>query len=256
LTFPALLWAHQLEKVANATSTVALWPGALSSFWGYRSELRSSLGEILLLSVPSFLGGVLGAMLLLVTSNATFARLVPYLILLATLLFIVQEPLTRWQRRRAKLVGRISNPSTFSGRIENPSYQSAPRSWPRWAAVLVFQFFVGVYGGYFGAGIGILMLAAFGLLGFTNIHHMNALKNLNAMFINGIAAVVFIVKSQIGPERLVDWRLAMFMAAAAIVGGYAGAGGARRIGQKNVRRLVILIGLSLTAVLLARQFRR
>jgi uncharacterized protein len=240
LTFPALLWALRwtqgAERIANATSTVALWPGALSSLWGYRSEFRSGMGEILALSVPSFLGGLLGATLLLVTSNETFAAIVPYLILLATLLFMVQEPLSRWQRRR-----------------ETAAQETRPRTLPRWIAVLAFQFLVGLYGGYFGAGIGILMLAAFGFLGFTNIHHMNALKNLNAMFINGIAAVLFIVKSQLSPEPLVDWRLALLMAAGAILGGYAGAGTARRIGQKNVRRLVILIGLSLATSLLVRR---
>jgi uncharacterized protein len=231
LTFPALIWAGQLEIVANATNTVALWPGALSSFWGYRSELRSSWGEMAVLAVPSFLGGVLGAVLLLRTSNATFAAIVPYLILLATLLFLMQRPLTEWQRRRRPSGEQAERPSTI-----------------RWLAVLAFQFLVGVYGGYFGAGIGILMLAAFGYLGFTNIHHMNALKNLNGMCINGIAAVLFMVKG------LVDWRLALLMAAGAIIGGYAGAGTARRVGQRAVRRAVIAIGFGLSAWLLVRQF--
>lgn len=239
LTFPALLWAHQLEIVANATNTVALWPGALSSFWGYRSELGSNRRQILVLAVPSFIGGVVGAVLLLVTDNATFARLVPYLILLATVLFMVQDPLSRALRRGA------AGP-TAADSIESSAHpHGATRT--RWAVVLVFQLMVGIYGGYFGAGIGILMLAAFGLLGFTNIHQMNALKNLNGMCINGIAAALFIAKG------LVDWRLALLMAAGAIVGGYAGAGTARRIGQKNVRRMVIAIGLLLTISLLVRQ---
>ena len=111
----------------------------------------------------------------------------------------------------------------------------------------MFQFLVAVYGGYFGAGIGILMLAAFGYLGFTNIHHMNALKNLNAMCINGMAAALFISKG------LVDWRLALLMAAGAIFGGYAGAGTARRVGQPIVRRVIILIGFALSIWLLLRQ---
>jgi uncharacterized membrane protein YfcA len=240
LTFPALLWAHQLEIVANATSTVALWPGALSSFWGYRSELRSSRRELLVLAVPSFVGGVLGAVLLTKTSNATFAALVPWLILLATLLFLAQRPLAEWQRRRAaRLAG---------GELSAAVPVESDPSMARWVSVLAFQFLVGVYGGYFGAGIGILMLAAFGFLGFTNIHHMNALKNLNGMCINGIAAALFIVKG------LVDWRLALLMAAGAILGGYAGAGTARRVGQSTVRATIIGIGFALTAWLLVRQF--
>jgi len=233
LTFPALVWAHQLEIFANATSTVALWPGALSSFWRYRAELGSSRRQLVLLGVPSFLGSVLGAALLLNTANATFALLVPWLILLATGLFIVQEPLSRWQRRRSEHQVQAASLGA-----------SAPAG--RWVAVLAFQFLVGVYGGYFGAGIGILMLAAFGFLGFANIHQANAIKNFNAMVVNGVAAVLFIVKG------LVDWRLALLMAAGSIFGGYAGAGTAQRLGQKNVRRLVILIGLCLAASLLLR----
>jgi uncharacterized membrane protein YfcA len=226
LTFPALIWAGQVERVANATSTVALWPGALSSFWAYRTELGSSRKQIALLAVPSFVGGVLGALLLLNTGNETFATVVPYLLLLATLLFVADEPLARWRRRP-------------------PQAATAWRR-TRWAVVLVVQLLVGIYGGYFGAGIGILMLAAFGLLGLTDIHHMNALKNLNAMCINGIAAAIFIVNG------MVDWRLALGMAAGAILGGYAGARVARRVGQKNVRRVIIGIGCALTLWLLLR----
>jgi hypothetical protein len=242
LTFPALLWAGQLEIVANATSTVALWPGAASSFWAYRRELGSSRREIALLSIPSFVGGIAGAILLVSTSNASFARVVPWLILLATMLFVVQEPLSRWLRRRAASddVGGLPDASHL---VQTPPKASRAR----WVTVLAIQFAVGVYGGYFGAGIGILMLAAFGLLGLTNIHHMNALKNLNGMCINGIAAALFVAKG------LVRWDIALLMAAGAIFGGYAGAGTAQRIGQQNVRRMIILIGLALTAWLLARQ---
>ena len=263
LTFPALLWAGQLEIVANATSTVALWPGAASSFWAYRSELGCSRREIALVSVPSFIGGILGSILLVSTSNDSFARVVPFLILLATTLFIVQEPLSRWLRRRSasnalapaatpggpyrgvQATDDAAEPRPPQAPIANPP-PKATRA--RWGTVLVIQFAVGVYGGYFGAGIGILMLAAFGLLGLTNIHHMNALKNLNGMCINGIAAALFVAKG------LVRWDIALLMAAGAIFGGYAGAGTARRIGQKNVRRLIILIGVALTLWLLARQW--
>jgi uncharacterized membrane protein YfcA len=275
LTFPALLWAGQAARVANATSTVALWPGAASSFWAYRRELGSSRREIAMLSVPSFLGGIAGAILLVSTSDAAFSRIVPYLILLATMLFIVQEPLGRWLRRRSA-DGAEDREKGDSPHLPRPTFGRCPPSgcsaqmgtvpfFPagrqgnavqppptvsraRWASVLAIQFAVGVYGGYFGAGIGILMLAAFGLLGLTNIHHMNALKNLNGMCINGIAAALFVAKG------LVRWDIALLMAAGAIFGGYAGAGAARRIGQKNVRRMIILIGLALTVWLLARKW--
>ncbi len=249
LTFPSLLWAGRLSEIlANATSTVALWPGQLGSLWGYRSELGRGRKTIRYLAVPSFLGGLIGAVLLLHTSNETFAALVPYLILLATLLFMAQEPLARWQRRRAALdrmpgeAGEDSGESALSAAEREEHFSRR-----KWAVVLVFQLLVGVYGGYFGAGIGILMLASLGYLGFTNIHRMNGLKNINGMCINAVAAVLFMVKG------LVDWPLALLMAAGSILGGYSGAGIARRIGQKNVRRVVIAIGFALTVSLLVRR---
>ena len=205
----------------------------MGSLWGYRKELGKSHRAVAYLAVPSFLGGLIGAALLLKTSNETFRALVPYLILAATLLFMAQEPLSRWLRGRAERAA----PEPGGG---------APWSAARWVLVMAFQLFVAIYGGYFGAGIGILMLAALGFLGLTNIHQMNALKNINNMCINGVAAVMFIVKG------LVDWRLASLMAAGAILGGYAGAGTAQRIGQKNVRRIVVLVGFSLTISLLIR----
>src|SRR4051794_3271133 len=102
LTFPALLWTGQLATVANATSTVALWPGQLSSLWGYRKELGKNADAIARLAAPSLTGGVIGAFLLLRTPPGVFASLVPYLILMATLLFMAQEPLARWQRARTE----------------------------------------------------------------------------------------------------------------------------------------------------------
>ncbi len=242
LTFPALLWAHQTEIVANATSTVALWPGQLSSLWGYRKEIASSPRAIGVLAVPSLLGGLIGSLLLVRTDNATFAVIVPYLILGATLLFTVQEPLARWQRHRAAQSHADHAAATANLLVDSGHYPMH-----RWLAVLSFQLVVAIYGGYFGAGIGILMLAAFGFLGLRNIHHMNGLKNINGMAINAVAAILFIVKG------LVDWRLALLMAAGSIAGGYAGAGTAQRLGQKNVRRIVILIGFGLTISLLLRR---
>ena len=225
LTFPSLLWAGQLERFANATSTVALWPGQLGSLWGYRREIGRSHRAIGLLAVPSFLGGLAGALLLLGTNDETFAALVPYLILTATLLFAAQRPLSRWQRRRVQNAAGETEPP------EVPAPDAAQRPedrFPlgRWLVVLGFQFLVAVYGGYFGAGIGILMLASFAFLGFTNIHRMNGLKNISGMCINAVAAILFIVNG------LVDWRLASLMAAGAILGGYAAqvppAGSAKR----------------------------
>jgi uncharacterized membrane protein YfcA len=241
LTFPALLYTGQTAIVANATSTVALWPGQLSSLWGYRSELGRSRKVIALLAVPSFIGGVLGAFLLLHTPSKVFAHIVPFLILAATLLFMAQEPLSRTLRARAEQAAKQTRSEDETAVEKAVDGDALP---PSWAGILLFQFGVAIYGGYFGAGIGILMLAALGFMGFTNIHRMNGLKNINGLCINAVAAIMFMV------NRLVDWRVAALMAAGSIVGGYTGAGTARRIGQQNVRRIIIFIGFALTLSLL------
>ncbi len=215
LSFPALVWLGRDPVIANATSTVALWPASLAGVFGFRRELTGSLRLVLMLGAPSLAGGIVGAYLLLSTPSTTFARIAPFLILFATLLIIVQEPIAKRLRRAED---------------EQPS-----RAW--WAGALVFQFFVGVYGGYFGAGIGILMLAALALLGFADIHRMNALKNLFAICINGIAAAYFIVSGA------VVWTDVLVMMFAAIAGGYTGACLAYRLGRRFVRIVVIVIGL-------------
>lgn len=257
LTFPALLATGQPAIIANATSTVALWPGQLSSLWGYRNEVGRNRRVISLLAIPSFLGGLIGALLLLRTDNETFKHLVPFLILLATCLFMAQEPISRWLKSRTAKAEKakegaqplaasgVEEVSTLEESYPEPEAQYTPPP-SRWLGIMAFQLLVAIYGGYFGAGIGILMLAALGLLGFTNIHQMNGLKNINGMCINAVAAILFIAKG------LVDWRLAALMATGAIVGGYTGAGTARRIGQKNVRRIIIFIGIALTVSLLIR----
>jgi uncharacterized membrane protein YfcA len=241
LTFPALLWTGQIATVANATSTVALWPGQLSSLWGYRKELGENQDAIARLAIPSLLGGIVGALLLLNTPAGVFAGLVPYLILMATLLFIAQEPLSKWQKARAAKVETAAPAEPGAERNRDELSGKA------WAGVMFFQFLVAIYGGYFGAGIGILMLAALGLMGFTNIHRMNGLKNINGLCINLVAATIFIVNG------LVQWPVALWMALGAIVGGYGGSGIARKIGQQNVRRIIIFIGFALTLSLLIKK---
>jgi uncharacterized protein len=227
LTFPTLVWLGQSPVVANATNTVALWPGSLGGMWGYREELGRSKPQLFMLMIPSFVGGIMGAVLLKLTPPGVFARLVPFLILFATLLFMVQGAVQRWLRLHG------SDSSTTS---------------PHWlGTAFLFQFAVAVYGGYFGAGIGILMLAVLGLFGLTDIHQMNGLKNLFAMCINGVAAIYFMFVG------LVEWRVAAVMAVGAIVGGYGSAGIARWLGPRAVRRIVIGIGLAMTISLLIKQ---
>jgi uncharacterized protein len=223
VSFPALLWVGRDPILANATSTVALWPASLAGAYGFRSELKGESRTLMLFTAPSLLGGVLGALLLLRTPSEMFGRLVPFLILFATLLLAAQEPISRRLRR---------------GREET---HEPTRAW--WAGALVFQFLVGVYGGYFGAGIGILMLAVLGLMGFTDIYRMNALKNLLAICINGVAAVCFVASGA------VIWSDVLVMLPAAIAGGYFGARLAYRLGRRFVRLAVILIGLAMSVSL-------
>lgn len=222
LTFPVLLsvlGGPNASVIANGTSTVALVPGSLSAFWGFRGEVVGQKRSLWEMAVPSLLGGALGAYLATHVSSAIFSRLVPWLIFGATFLFLIQDPVRRW-------IGRGSDAGEGT---------AAPR--PLGIGGMVFQFFVAVYGGFFGAGIGILMLAALGFLGQTNIHRMNGLKNFAAVCINGVGALTFIV------YKRVDWSLALLMMAMAVAGGYGGAGLAKRVGQANVRRFVIAIGL-------------
>ncbi len=226
VSFPALLWVGRDAVLANATSTVALWPASLAGVYGFRRELKGGARTVLLFGAPSLVGGILGAALLLRTPSETFARLVPFLILFATILLAAQEPISR------RLRGE-------EGEAHEPT-----RAW--WAGAVVFQFFVGVYGGYFGAGIGILMLAALGLLGFTDIHRMNALKNLLAICINGVAAVYFIFSGA------VIWSDVLVMMLAAVAGGYSGARLAYRLGRRFVRLAVIAIGLVMSVSLFFR----
>jgi uncharacterized membrane protein YfcA len=231
LTFPALVAAGLTPLSANATSTVALLPASLSSMLGYRGELAGARRWAIALALPSLVGGGLGALLLLHTSNATFERVVPWLVLGATALFLLQRPLLRWIRGH------------------EPASQSQEELEARTPAplLLAMQLAVGVYGGYFGAGIGILMLAALGFLGFNNIHRMNGLKNWGAFCMNLVAAATFVVSG------IVDWPVALSMAVGSIAGGYLGARGAQRLPQRFVRGIVAAIGLVSGVWLLSRR---
>ena len=221
VSFPTLIWLGVPPIIANATNTAGVWPGSLGAVWGYRREIAQTAPRMYWLIVPSIAGAVAGAMLLRVTPAQVFERLVPALILFATLLFAAQGRVQRWINVA-------------------PEHHGS-----RWfAAALFFQFLVGVYGGYFGAGMGILMLAAFAILGHEDIHQMNGLKNLLGVFINAVAATYFVAA---GMVRASD---AIVMASGATIGGLASAGLARKMGRKAVRRAVIVIGFGMTIALL------
>src|SRR3954468_4057443 len=163
LTFPVLLWLGLDPKVANATSAVALWPGFFGGVWGFRRELENSRSILVRLGATSVIGGGLGAWLLTRMPSTKFAHQVPFLILFATALFMLQTPLTRW--------------------LGIGTHAEQPRArW--WLGAILFLFFSSVYGGYFGAGNSILILATLGLLGFTDIHRANGIKNFLGLCIN------------------------------------------------------------------------
>jgi len=230
LTFPALIGLGIPAIVANATSTVALWPGALGSMVGYRQELVGSRRWAIAFALPSLAGGLAGALLLIRTPPERFAALVPWLILSATALFIAQGPVVTALRRRQAMLGPAEAALATIDDAERT------RTYPP-ITILIFQFVVAIYGGYFGAGVGILMLAALGFMGLTNIHRMNGLKNWGGVCMNAVAALTF------STGHLVSWPVALCMAVGATVGGYGGSRLAQRVGQRVVRLAIIGIGL-------------
>jgi uncharacterized membrane protein YfcA len=225
LTFPTLLLLGEPAIMANATSTVALLPGAASSMAGYRREVIQHREWLKTLFVPSLLGGAIGSVLLLRTPEKTFEQLAPLLILFATVLFMLQGAVAR--RSGSGTTRRLNM--------------------ARWGLASLFQFGVAIYGGYFGAGIGILMLAVLGFMGVSNIHAANGLKNFFGICINSVAAAYFIYRGA------VDWPVALIMIVGATAGGYGGARFARRIGRQKARTAVIIIGFLVTAILFVYQ---
>lgn len=224
VSFPALLGIGLTGQQANVTSTLALWPGSIGGFWGHREDLAGIRAFALRLMPPSLLGGALGAWLMLVTPQKVFDQLVPWLILAATVLLAANDPVNR-------LLKKIGGHERTTG-------------W--WIAAMTFQFIVGIYGGYFGAGIGILMLAALSLLGMSDIHQMNGLKNLLALCINGIAIFAFMAMEFLRHPGNVKWMLVLPMAIAAGLGGLFGSHMAHRVGRTTVRAGVVSIGFLLT----------
>jgi uncharacterized membrane protein YfcA len=222
LTFPALM--HFLGPsgavIANATSTVALFPASLASVFAYRDDMRPLRSWIAFLIWPSLLGGIVGALLLTRLPEKWFAAAVPWLILTAALLFALQPLIGRWAG-----IGQSHEPPK-SGTL---------------VAALLFQFGVSVYGGYFGAGIGILMLSALALMGLTDIHAMNGLKAVLGSAINGVAVAIFIWDGQ------VHWLLAAMMCVSSSIGGYVTARIARKLNRTVIRWCVIVIGFTLAA---------
>jgi len=229
IAFPSLIFTGMPPINANATNTVALWPGTMASVGAYRRELedRENWKMLLPLFAVSILGSLVGAKLLLGTPQSTFMRLVPWLLLGATVLFALGGKLGSWVRERADRHARASQAAL--------------------AGVVLLQLAVAIYIGYFGAGAGILMLALLAVMGMENIHTMNAFKTLLASLANAVAMVTFI------HARAVVWPQAILMTVGAALGGYGGAWYAQKLNQKTVRYLVIAIGMGMTTYFFLRK---
>jgi len=228
ITFPMLVWLGREPILANATNTVSLSPGSIAALHGYRDELVGLREWILWGTIPSLAGGVVGAVLLLRTPSAVFSWLVPYLILFATALFALSGPINALARRRS------------------PGSQGGMPDEPRFGTVMTYQFLVSVYGGYFGAGIGIMMLAGLALAGFVAIHRAIALRNYYAILINGIAAVYFICFGAVA------WKDAAVLTAGQVAGSWIAARVARSLPPSTVHGFVVCVGVAMAIAMFVR----
>jgi uncharacterized membrane protein YfcA len=223
-SFPAMLAAGVPPVTANASNTVALWPASISSAWAYRREAMRHGRWAALLALVSVVGGLIGGLLLLAISNETFLRLIPWLLLVATTLFAFSAQVSKlivWIKRHMKI---------------------APAEKPGSPGGAVFQLMVAIYGGFFGAGMGILTLAALAIQGFEDIQEINALKNLTSAMNYTVAAATFIIAGAI------SWPHTLVALVTAAIGGYVGAAFARKLPAKWLKRLVIAVGSFLTII--------
>jgi uncharacterized membrane protein YfcA len=225
VSFPILLWAGRDPILANATNALALWPGSLAGAWGFRREI-AALPRLLKFLVPAaVLGGLAGGALLLATPSKLFSGFVPYLILFATLLLAAKSVLAR--------LGGKTSAGTHTSR--------------RAGLLFAGQLLVSVYGGYFGAGMGILMLAALGLYGLSDFHERNAIKNLLSATTNGLASLFFVFAGAI------RWDDALVLGAGSVLGGLVGAAVGRRLSGRVLESVAVVVGLIATASLLLRR---
>ncbi len=219
LSFPALLGVGVLPIQANATNTVALWPGQLTSIAGFFADLKSHRRLLFPVCSAAFVGGLCGAVVLLHTGQATFMALVPWLLLFATVLFAVSAPVSRWLRERVSHL---------------PAKETAIMPLVIGLAAVCF------YIGYFGAGAGFLVMSVLALLGIQEINQINALKVVATTVANGIAVATFIVENQI------VWRYCLLMMIAAAIGGFLGAHYSRGLNPRVLRGMIVSIGLAMS----------
>ena len=260
---PALIFAGVPAVSANATNTLALWPASMASAWAYRREVAVTRAWVASLGGVSLVGGLVGGLLLMRTSNDAFLRLLPWLLLAAAATFSfggvlqrvlaphpagasAQHPTASAEHPAAlapehpaaldaKHPAALATQHPAALATQHPTALDAKH-----LSVLLVQFLISVYGGYFGGGMGIVMLASLTIAGMTDIHQMNAVKSVLAVAINGVALAEFVALGAIA------WTPGVIMIAGGIAGGYAGAATARRVDQRSVRSLVMVIAWGMT----------
>jgi hypothetical protein len=226
LLFPAMLGTGMLPVQANATNTVALWPGQLTSIAAYREDIRRYWRLAILMGIGGLIGGTIGAIVLLHTPQMTFLHLVPWLLLIAASIFAASGPVSRWlERRRSRL---------------NPALKTRRNAPPR-LLLLLLTAFISFYIGYFGAGSGFLIITLLSLFGFEDLNEINALKVVSTTMANGIAFVIFVV------GRQVEWRYCLLAMVACAIGGYSSARLSRGVPAPVLRGVVIVIGFGMAA---------
>ncbi len=226
LLFPAILGMNVLPIQANATNTVALWPGQLTSVAAYREDVRRNLKVAIPMAFAGLLGGTAGAIVLLHTPQTTFLHLVPWLLLVAAVIFALSGPASRWLEHL-----KFVRSQTAGGGVHRPPM----------APVFLGMMLVCFYIGYFGAGAGFLIITLLSLFGYQNLNEINALKVVATTMANGIAFVIFVFSGQ------VVWRYCLLAMVTCAIGGYASASLSRKIPQPLLRAVVVIIGLGMAA---------
>ena len=229
LSFPAMLAIGLGPIQANATNTVALWPGQLTSIAGYRDEVRKHISLAWKMALAGLVGGSIGAIILLNTPATTFIHLVPWLLLFAALVFALSEPVMKQLQRRASAQGKPE----ASGELE----QGKRNFWPLVLATTLVCFYIG----YFGAGAGFLIISLLSVFGFQDLNEMNAMKVVSTTMANGMACLLFAFSGK------VEWRFCLLAMVACAIGGYLSARVSQRLNPRFLRAMVVVIGLGMAA---------
>jgi uncharacterized protein len=237
LTFPAMLGVGLGPIQANATNTVALWPGQLTSIAGYRDEVRKHRQLAIKMALAGLVGGSVGAIILLNTPATTFIQLVPWLLLFAALVFAVSDPVMKYLQRRARR--RAVAP------VETAEAKAERNYWPLVLATVVICFYIG----YFGAGAGFLIISLLSVFGFQDLNEMNAMKVVSTTMANGMACILFAFSGK------VEWRWCLSAMVSCAIGGYLSARISQRLDPRFLRVLVVVIGLGMAAYFFWRNYR-